>query len=74
MVRVTQEELNRLGACVVHDLQDYGEDDHLALEYECAARSIAKLARIFGLDARQALSAEDCTERWPDDLHDGRVD
>ena len=53
--QLTQEELDRLGACVVHDLQDFGEDDTLGLEYEIASRAIRKIAGAFGLDWQRAL-------------------
>lgn len=52
---LTQAELNRLGACVVHDLQDYGEDDGLTLEYEIACKAIEKIALAFHLDAHAAF-------------------
>lgn len=55
MICLTQHELNRLGACVVHDLQDYGEDDALSLEYEIACAAIEKIALAFRLDAHTAL-------------------
>ena len=55
MDALTQGELNRLGACVVHDLQDFGEDDDLGLAYEVALRALRKVADAFGLSWREAI-------------------
>jgi hypothetical protein len=52
---LTQAELERLAACVNHDLNDYREDDPLCLEYELAMRAIRKLGETFGLDWQSAL-------------------
>ncbi len=52
---LTQAELERLDACVNHDLNDYGEGDPLHLEYEVAAQAVRKLGETFGLDWQSAL-------------------
>jgi hypothetical protein len=51
---LTQEELGRLGACVVHDLDS--DDAELAAEYRAAVCAIKKVAQKFGLDGETALS------------------
>lgn len=57
MMSLTQRELDRLGACVVHDL-DAGDDDAMLRDYEIACSAIEKIAAFFGLDARAALAVE----------------
>lgn len=51
---LTQEELNRLGACVVHDLES--DDAELAAEYRAAVCALKKVAQTFGLNGETALS------------------
>lgn len=54
---MTQEQLNILGACVVHDLGDSREDFEINSRYIKARVVIHRLARQFKLDSWEALQA-----------------